>query len=359
MRAFVITGPGEASVQEVPPPVAGPGEVVVEVSRAGVCGTDIEFFTGEMAYLHDGHARFPIRIGHEWAGRVSAVGEGVDRSWLGRRVTGDTMLGCGDCDRCRDGRHRVCDRRTEIGIRGGRPGALAEQLAVPAVALHALPDEVDDVAGALVEPGGNAWRAVHAADVRPGERVLVLGPGTIGLLCAMFVRAAGAEVHLMGRPGRSLEFARGLGFDGVWTREDLTGAGGGAGTGAGAGAGGAAAGLRWDAVIDASTSPELPALAVELVEPGQRVVCIGISGTPSRLDTRRLVLRDVRATGILSASGGLSPTIAAYARGDVDPRVLVGATVGLDGTADVLRGIRPRNAGAGPKLHVTPPTDAR
>ena len=68
MRAFVVTAPGEAGVQEVAAPVAGPGEVIIDVERAGVCGTDVEFFTGEMAYLHDGHAQFPIRLGHEWAG---------------------------------------------------------------------------------------------------------------------------------------------------------------------------------------------------------------------------------------------------------------------------------------------------
>ena len=77
MRAFVITGPGEYGVQDLPPPTAGPDQVVVDVERAGVCGTDVEFFTGEMAYLHQGHARFPMRIGHEWCGTVSAVGGGA------------------------------------------------------------------------------------------------------------------------------------------------------------------------------------------------------------------------------------------------------------------------------------------
>ena len=100
-------------------------------------------------------------------------------------------------------------------------GALAEQLAVPASSLFALPDQVDDVLGALVEPGGNALRAADAAALDPGGRVLVLGPGTIGLLAAMFARAAGAEVHLLGLPGASLDFAAGLGFDGTWTEASL------------------------------------------------------------------------------------------------------------------------------------------
>jgi len=333
MRAFVITAPGQAGVQEVAPPDATPGEVIVDVSRAGVCGTDAEFFSGDMQYLDDGFATYPMRIGHEWTGTVSALGEGVDSRWLGRRVTGDTMLGCGRCRRCRGGYHHVCDDRTEIGIRGGRPGALAEQLAVPATALRELPDQVTDVQGALVEPGGNALRAVRAARLAPGDRVLILGPGTIGLLAAMFARAAGAEVHLMGRQDRSLPFASSLGFDGVWTAGTLPA-------------------LPWDAVIDASNAAHLPSMALELVEPGKRVVYIGLAGRQSLIDTRGVALKDVTAVGILGGSSGLDGAIESYARGDVDPAPLVAATVSLDGLAGVLAGDLPANAGPGPKMHI-------
>ena len=333
MRAFVITGPHQGGVQDVPAPIAGPGEVVVDVQRAGVCGTDVEFYTGEMQYLHEGHASFPIRIGHEWMGAVSAVADDVDPSWLGRRVTGDTMLGCGICYRCLDGRQHVCEFRYELGVRGGRPGALAEQVAVPARSLHVLPDSVDDALGALVEPGGNALRSVRGAALRPGDTALVLGPGTIGLLVAMFARAAGAKVHLMGRSEKSLAFARTLGFEGVWTEEQLPE-------------------LHWDAVIDASNAPALPAKALELVEPAKRVVYVGLAGSPSLIDTRTLALKDVTAVGVLSASGGLEGTIEAYASGEVDPRPLVAATIGLDDVADVFAGHRPMGAGPGPKTHI-------
>ncbi len=162
-----------------------------------------------------------MRIGHEWCGSVSAVGDGVDEGWIGRRVTGDTMLGCGRCRRCGTGLQHVCEDRFEIGIRGGWPGALAEQLPVPVTALHALPDAVDAVAGALVEPGGNALRAVEGATLGPGARLLVLGPGTIGLLAARFALAKGAEVHVMGLSEPSLDFARTLGVHGAWTCERL------------------------------------------------------------------------------------------------------------------------------------------
>ena len=111
-------------------------------------------------------------------GTVSAVGPGVDPGWIGRRVMGDTMLGDGVCRRCLRGHQHVCENRQEVGIRGGRPGALADQLAVPAGSLHALADAVDPVLGALVEPGGNALRSARAAHLQRGDRVLVLGPGT-------------------------------------------------------------------------------------------------------------------------------------------------------------------------------------
>lgn len=333
MKALVITAPGHAEVHEVAEPVAAPGEVVVDVRRAGICGTDVEFFTGDMAYLHSGHAAYPMRIGHEWMGAVAAVGPGVDPSWIGRRVTGDTMLGCGACRRCEHGRQHVCDRRLELGIRGGKAGALAERVATPVRSLYRLPDVVDDAMGALVEPGGNAFRAVEGAALRPGDRCLVLGPGTIGLLCALFARAAGAEVHLLARDAASAGFARSLGFDEVWTEADLPG-------------------LPWDAVIEASNSPTLPARALELVEPGGRVVYIGLAGTPSLIDTRDLALKDVAAVGVLSASPGLAGTIDAYAAGIVDPRPLVAATVALDELPAILAGSRPPGAGPGPKFHV-------
>ncbi len=329
----MITGPRQAEVREVERPLAAPGEVVVDVGRAGVCGTDVEFFTGEMQYLHEGFAEYPMRIGHEWMGTVSAVGAGVESRWLGLRVTGDTMLGCGVCERCQSGRQHVCEFRTELGIRGGRPGALAEQVAVPASALVELPDAVDDAMGAMVEPGGNSWRAVAGAGLKPGDKVLILGPGTIGLLCAMFARAAGAQVHLLAAADEVLPFVRSLGFENVWTAATLPA-------------------LAWAAVIDASNAAELPARALELVEPGKRVVYIGLAGSPSLVDTRLIALKDVTAVGVLSASGGLRQTIAAYASGEVDPRPLIAATVPLQGLAAVLAGERSADHAAGPKYQV-------
>jgi threonine dehydrogenase-like Zn-dependent dehydrogenase len=335
MRAFVVSRPRAGAVEDVEAPTPQPGQVVVDIERVGLCGTDVEFYTGDMAYLQQGHARYPIRLGHEWCGTVAAVGDGVDAGWIGRRTAGDTMLGCGRCHRCLSGRQHLCEERFEVGIRRGWPGALAEQLVMPVSALHQLPDAIDTVAGAMVEPGANALRAVQAAALSPGDRVLILGAGAIGQLGALFALAQGAEVHLMGRSPRSVDFARGLGLHGVWAFDDLPS-------------------RSFDAVIDATNDATMPALALDLVEPGKRVVYIGLSGTSSSIDTRTIVLKDVTAVGILGGSGGLDGAIELYASGAVDPRPLVAATVGLEEVAAVLGGWRPEGSGSGPKIHVDP-----
>ncbi|HEX3779833.1 MAG TPA: alcohol dehydrogenase catalytic domain-containing protein [Pseudonocardiaceae bacterium] len=335
MRAFVVSGPGQAGVQDVPPPLAGRGQVVVDVDRVGLCGTDVEIFLGAMAYFRDGQAAYPMRLGHEWCGRVSSVGAEVESDWVGSWVTGDTMLGCGRCRRCLGGRQHLCADRYEIGIRGGWPGALAEQLLVPACALHALPDSINGTVGAMVEPGGNALRAAQAAQPEAGRRVLVYGPGTIGLLVAQFALAAGAEVHLVGPTRESLGLARKLGVHGAWTAAELPE-------------------LPYDAVVDATNDPAVPADALARVTPGGRVVYIGLAGGVSGIDTRDLVLKDVTAVGVLSASPGLAGAIERFATGIIDPSGLVAATIGLDRVADALAGWRPANAGPGPKIQVDP-----
>jgi threonine dehydrogenase-like Zn-dependent dehydrogenase len=250
MQALTVVAPRQAYVEEVAPPTTpGPLEVVVEVARVGLCGTDAEVFSGQMAYLLDGSATYPIRLGHERAGTVTHVGSQVDASWPGRRVTGDTQLGCGQCSRCAPGSAQTCPGRSELGLRGEYPGALAEEHVVPASCLCSLAYAVDDTGGALVEPGSNALRAVWGCDPSPGQDILVLGAGTIGLPAARFAAAAGANVQVVDSSARAVARARSNGSLSVARLEDL----------------GAA---EFSAVIDATSSPTSPELALNRVEPG-------------------------------------------------------------------------------------------
>jgi len=334
MRALVITGPGVARVEDVEEPVPGAGQVVVDVRRAGICGTDVELFTGQLAYFAQGKIGFPIRPGHEWCGVVTALGDGVDPGWLGARVTGDTMLGCGRCPRCAAGRGNVCADRREVGIMGW-PGGLAEKLPARASSLYRLPDPIDDRAGALVEPGGNGWRAASAAQAGPGTRILVCGPGTIGLLATAFATAMGAEVDVwaLARDRDREHLAAVFGAAGYWTADDPPPG-------------------MYDAVIDCTDDPRMPAAALARTEPGGRIVYIGIAGVPSPIDSRDLVLGDLTAVGILGASAGLAPAIEYYTGGRVDPAPIAQVTVGLEQAAEALAG--KLSTGAGTKIHIDP-----
>jgi len=337
MRALVITGPREAAVLEVADPVAAPGELVVEVERVGICGTDIELYTGEMAYHDQGITHFPLRLGHEWTGRVVGVGSPEDESWLGRRVTGDTMLGCGRCDYCLSGHHHVCPDRFEVGITDGWPGALAERLLIPTRYAYAIPESVSLAAAALVEPGGNSLRAARAAAIEPGHRVLVLGSGTIGLLAALFAKAEGAQVEVAGLRERSLELARSLGVHSTARLDEF-----------------GDRANEFDSVIEATSTEAGPGLAVRLVRPAGRVVFIGLSSTPSLVDSRHIALKDVTAVGILSASPGLAGAIQSFAAGSVVPDALVSEVISLEDVPSRLEGRRGHAAGPGPKVHVDP-----
>jgi len=337
MRAFVVIAPGSGVVQEVDDLVPRADQLLVDVERVGICGTDIELYTGVMAYIGQGKTHFPLRPGHEWVGRVRSVGPDADLAWVGTRVTGDTMLGCGTCRFCKGGTHWVCPNRHEVGITDGWPGALAEQQLIPARFAHLIPEQASVTSGALVEPGGNALRAAEATQAGQGDRVLVLGSGTIGLLAAQFLVARGVDVHLAGKRAGSLRLGRDLG---VSTTHDLDEI--------------AISNERFDAVIDATSSSTSPAIAAGLVEPAGRLVLIGLSGTPSLLDTRELVLADITTVGILSASPGLTGAIEAFASGAVDPDPLVGEVIGLADVAGRLDGKRGADAGPGPKVHVDP-----
>lgn len=338
MRALVVTAPGVAEVQHIDDPTVREGELLVEVERVGICGTDVELYTGEMAYIQQGVTTFPLRLGHEWVGRVIDAGSASDHDWIGRRVTGDTMLGCGACDFCQNGHQHVCPNRNEVGIRGEWAGALAEKIVIPTRFAFAIPEHVSLAAGALVEPGGNSLRAVRAAAIEPGNRVLIVGAGTIGLLCAQFALAEGADVHVAGVRESALQLAQELGVRHVSTIAAIE----------------AGSDNSFDAVIDATSLVDAPALCVRLVRPAGRVVYIGLSSTPSLIDTRDVALKDVTVVGILSASPGLAGAIQSFASGAVVPDAIVSEVISLEDVPSRLEGHRGAGAAPGPKVHVDP-----
>lgn len=216
MKALQKTAPGFGlELREVAEPAApGPGEVLLEVAAVGICGSDLHIYEWSGGYEFV-TAAMPVTLGHEFAGRVAAVGEGVSDVAPGDRVTVMPSVTCGTCAACQARDYDRCVTRTGIGMT--RAGAFARQVVAPAINCVRLPDRVDSELAALTEPLTVGARAVETGEVKRGDRVLIMGPGTVGQTIAVMARAAGAEVTIVGKHDadrlaclRALGFARAL-----------------------------------------------------------------------------------------------------------------------------------------------------
>jgi 2-desacetyl-2-hydroxyethyl bacteriochlorophyllide A dehydrogenase len=203
MRAACIRGRGQVEVARVPIPEPGPGEVRVAVEACGICGSDLHLF----------HAGFfpPGTIpGHEAAGRIDALGPDVTGLATGARVAIEPMRGCGRCASCRSGLYSICREAKLHGVH--LPGGLAEAVVVPAERVHAVPASLDPALAALAEPTAVIVHALLRGRIERGQRVLVLGAGTIGLLAIAAARRLGAgEVYVVARHPHQAALACALG----------------------------------------------------------------------------------------------------------------------------------------------------
>ena len=186
MRAVVIDGPGVVGLREVPDPTPGNGDLVVAVRGAGICGTDIHLLDGDLPY-----DRLPVVPGHEFYGEVVDTGSGVDPGRVGTLVAVDPNLSCHACAECRRGRGNLCLNHEAFGI--SLDGGSAEFVRVPAVLAYELPADVSDAGALLVEP---LSCAIHGFDVLPrqqGDRYLVYGAGTMGILMGLLAADMSVE----------------------------------------------------------------------------------------------------------------------------------------------------------------------
>lgn len=285
MEALVWTGPRAMEVRAVAVPEPAPGEVLIEVSAVGICGSEISGYLG-----HNSLRVPPLIMGHEASGRIVRVAGGIcaDGSipQVGMRVTFNPLVVCGACDRCLAGRSNLCRRRHLIGAH--RPGAFARFVGVPAAQCWPLPDALSELAGALTEPLACAVRAVAHAEVGSGGDLVILGAGPIGLCCLAAARAAGvAKIVVSDLSARRLAVAQRWGAHAVVD----------------ASAGDALAALQAlfpggaGAVIDAVGAATTRAQAIQAVVPGGRVVFIGLHDEESPLAANYLVRQEITIVG--------------------------------------------------------------
>ncbi len=188
MRAALYFGAGDVRIEDVPEPDPGPGDVKVRPLHNGFCGTDLhQYYVGPMS-----PAPLPFVIGHEFSGRVVETGPGVTRTRVGDLVTVQPLWTCGACAPCLAGDTNLCVETLCHGL-GASGGGLSEYTVVRESMVHVLPDGVDSVQGALVEPMSVAYHAVRRADPRPGDRAVVFGAGPIGIGAFLGLRALGVD----------------------------------------------------------------------------------------------------------------------------------------------------------------------
>lgn len=186
MKAFQVTAPYDYAITDVDRPVAAPGEVLVRVAYAGICGSDMHIIHGDNAFV-----RFPRITGHEFAGVIDAVGEGVDGIAVGDRVCVDPVVNCGHCYPCRVGRPNVCTDMEVVGVH--RNGGFEEVVNIPAANAHRLPEHLGLDAAALVEPYTIAANVLDRMQPVSGDRLLIFGAGVIGLTILQMAQALGIE----------------------------------------------------------------------------------------------------------------------------------------------------------------------
>jgi 6-hydroxycyclohex-1-ene-1-carbonyl-CoA dehydrogenase len=287
MQAAVFHGPGQPlTIERVPRPQPGPGEVLVRVAACGLCHTDLH-------YLDHGVPTFkkpPLILGHECSGTVAEVGPGVEGWQPGERVLLPAVLTCGDCEPCRRGRENVCARMRMLG--NHVDGGFAEWITAPARDLFRLPPEVPLEEGAILADAlATPYHAVvHRGRVTLGDRVAVVGCGGVGLGLVQMARAAGARVAAVDMLASKLELALRLGAEAVVdASRDAEPAravrkllGGGA-----------------EVAFEAIGKAETLELAQGCLAPGGRLVAVGYCQKPAALDAARLMFREMEIVGSL------------------------------------------------------------
>ncbi|MEU6367093.1 alcohol dehydrogenase catalytic domain-containing protein [Streptomyces sp. NPDC046931] len=313
--AVVVEAPGAHRLVAHEPVGPGPGEALVRVHAVGLCGSDREVYQGNRP---EGYVRYPLVPGHEWSGRVQAVGAEVPRSLVGRKVVGEGFRNCQVCDRCHAGETTLCTAGyEETGFT--RPGAMATTLTLPARLLHVLPDGADLTAAALLEPAACIAAAVLKANARPGERVAVVGTGTLGMFAVQFLKAVSPAELLVVGTGREREaLSRSFGATGFRTLQDLPD--------------------DVDVVVEAAGSASAARTAARLLRRGGRLVLTGIPAPGAEgLDPTDLVVRQLGVHTVFGAPpDAWAHAVRAFGAGLLDPLPLVTHELPLAGFPEAI-----------------------
>jgi len=329
MKAAVIVTPGEIAIESVPDPTPGPREVVVRVAGCGICGTDLHIMDGEFA------PGYPIVPGHEFAGEVVEVGSAVTEVRAGDQVAVDPSLHCGECYYCKRGRGNLCENWAAIGV--STAGGAAEYALAPVRNCYVLPEGIDPADAALIEPLSCAVRGFDVLQLPEGDRVLVYGAGTMGLLnVALAVRAGAATVDVVDRNPDRLAAALAVGARAAVASADEVDEPHG-----------------WDAVIDCTGVVAAIEDGLARVATGGTFLQFGVAAADAvaRWSPHRIYREEIRIVGSMAVLNSFDRAAELFADGIVDPALIITDRVPLTNYPDAIARFR---AGHGLKVQVRP-----
>lgn len=293
MKAVVnfADGPGQVELRDVPKPqLLGPKDIIIQIMAAGVCGSDLHMYHNSQGFP----VKRPVTLGHEYSGVVVETGSEVTQFQKGDRVVSETpAYVCETCSYCRTGHYNLCPNRRGYGVL--EDGAMAEYLRSRESICHLIPDNVSFEAAAMTEPACVAYNAVaHHSHIRPGDDVVVFGPGPIGLMVVQVAKLfSPGRLTVVGtkKDANRLEIARRFGADQVWIAEERD----------------VVAeirrygdGLGPDLILDAVGISATLAQSVELVRPGGQITKIGWGPAPVGISLDPLIQKAARLQGSFS-----------------------------------------------------------
>ncbi|RZS94986.1 zinc-binding dehydrogenase [Cecembia calidifontis] len=301
---------GSVEIREIPIPEIGEEDILLEVKNVGVCGSDLHQWTSD----HSWPVNYPVVLGHEFGGKIAALGSRVKGWSVGNRVVSETAAVIdAQNPMSRTGLYNLDPSRKGFGY--GVNGAMTRFVRVPARCLHHVPDHLAFEEACLTEPCSVAYNAVVGnSRIKPGDRVLVIGPGTIGILCAAVANLCGAEVGIVGLEadrGR-LEIAKKYGCDTLIgdAAEDWAKLGDGLGA---------------DLIVDAAGVSETLKIAMKLVRPNGQITKVGWGPQPCNFSLDPLVQKNVRLQGSFSHNWPIwEKVISLMSSGKLDVKPIIG-----------------------------------
>jgi threonine dehydrogenase-like Zn-dependent dehydrogenase len=319
MKALVIHAPHKASVETVPYPVPGPGEVTIKVHNCGVCGTDYHIFEG--VFL----SPYPIIPGHEFSGVIAEVGEGITEFAVGDRVTADPTLYCGKCEYCLTNRVNHCKNWSALG--NTTAGSMAEYVKVPAKNVIKMPDSMSFAQGAFVEPVACVVHGMNRLQLQVGDRVVLFGAGAMGLQLVQAIAHAGAsELVVVDVSKDKLEMALNMGATrGVLAVEAPTV-------------------LKadypdgFDVVVDVTGLPKVIEQEFDYMGPTAKFLQFGVAPQVSSINLNpfKLYHKDWTLLGSMAINNTFIPAFRWVKEGRIDVLPIISHTLSLEEVPDLL-----------------------